>query len=229
MEYVKDGGTLLINVKQLNEFFPTSFTGIIRTGRNGIVKNAIKSQINGKNFSVSDEYEFEKVTLAKAVPVLKDASENILATSNNYGKGKVVVINVDYMIPKKEDWRGKGVDAVLKKRLNCNFPFVSFFLDEIVKEVLPIEIKGDIEYGLNKINDGWWLYLINNKGVTKFTNKPQTLDVSKSVKIKVFLKNIKANKIIELREQKLITLNKNNYFTVQVEPGNVKVIEIKTN
>jgi hypothetical protein len=133
------------------------------------------------------------------------------------------------MIPAKEDWRGKGVSAVLNKRLNCNFPFVSFFLEEIVKEVLPLEVKGDIEYGLNKVDDGWWLYLINNKGVTKFTNKPQTLDKSKTAKVKVFLKKIKAKKIVELRKQKLIPLHKDNSFTVEVDPGNLKVIKIKTN
>ena len=108
------------------------------------------------------------------------------------------------------------------------FPFVEYFLKNIVSEVLPLEVKGDIEYGLNKLPDGWLLYLINNKGITKFTNKEQTLDMSKTAKVEVSLRNIKASAITELREQKAIVRDdKNNSFTVDVPPGDIRVVKIK--
>jgi uncharacterized protein Smg (DUF494 family) len=97
-----------------------------------------------------------------------------------------------------------------------------------VNEVLPLEVRGDIEYGLNKISRGWLLYLINNKGVTKFTNKEQVLDISKTAKVEVFLRDIKVSTIIELRNQRtLSTGSKNNSFTIEVPPGSIRVVRIE--
>ena len=91
-----------------------------------------------------------------------------------------------------------------------------------------IEVKGDIEYGLNKLSDGWLLYLINNKGVTKFTNKVQVLDVTKTANVEVSLGKIKASEITELREQRMVPKNqKANSFTVAVPPGDIRVVKIK--
>jgi hypothetical protein len=98
-----------------------------------------------------------------------------------------------------------------------------------VNEVLPLEVKGDIEYGLNKLSDGWLLYLINNKGVTKFTNKVQVLDVTKTANVEVSLRNIKASEITELREQRTVPKNhKSNSITVAVPPGEIRVVKLKT-
>lgn len=92
---------------------------------------------------------------------------------------------------------------------------------------MPLDVKGDIQYGLNKLDDGWLLYLINNKGVTKFVDKKQAVDLSKTAKVEVFLKDIKSSGIIELREQKVIAQDdKCNSFTIEIPSGDVKVIKI---
>ena len=150
---------------------------------------------------------------------------SILACKNTFGKGQVIVATVDCLVPRDEQ---KG-DVLVNRVYGKKFPFVEYFLKNIVSEVLPLEVKGDIEYGLNKLADGWLLYLINNKGVTKFTNKEQVLDLSKTAKIEVFLKDIKAATITELREQKDIRKDvKNNSFTVDVPPGDIRIIKIQT-
>ena len=230
-DYVRDGGTLLLNIKQVNEFFPVEFLGLERTaapnGAKAEVKGPVRSTADGKTFTLPDSYEMEVVKLKGATTLLRDAADNVLACKNGFGKGNVIVSTVDCLVPKSgaDDKGGYFMDTLVYKK---KFPFVEYFLKDIVGEVLPLEVKGDIEYGMNKLDDGWLLYLINNKGVTKFTNKEQALDPSKTAKVEVSLKNIKAAEITELREQKAIVKDgKTNAFTVEVPPGGVKVVKIK--
>jgi len=233
ISYVKGGGTLLLNIKQINKFFPADFLGIkinpvLKSAKKTYIKGNISSLLNGKMYTLSRKYEFKKVTLKNAVPIIKDANNNVLACMNTYEKGHVIVTTVDYLTATKYS---VNTGSLLKHlAAGKKFPLVTALLDNIVKEVLPLEVKGDIEYGLNKLKDGWLLYLINNKGVTKFTNKPQTVDMSKTANVKIFLKNIKSSKISELRKQKTISLNqKNNSFTIKIAPGDIKIVKIKTN
>lgn len=235
MDYVKNGGTLLLNIKQINEFFPSEFLGLERAnipeGAGEIssmeVKGSVRSLVDSKTFDLPDKYEFDPVKLKGATPLLEDADGNVLACKNKFGKGKVIVSTVDCLVPKDgEDVKG---GYFLDKMVYAKkFPFVECFLKSIVNEVLPLEVKGDIEYGLNKLSDGWLLYLINNKGVTKFTNKVQVLDVTKTANVEVSLGKIKASEITELREQRTVPKNqKANSFTVAVPPGDIRVVKIK--
>ncbi|MCK9412515.1 MAG: hypothetical protein M0Q53_09460 [Prolixibacteraceae bacterium] len=230
MEYVKNGGTLLLNIKQVNEFFPDEFMGIKRTNEllsNSIhVKSPVSSLIDDNSFGLHEDYECEAVVLKGATPLLKDADGNLLACKNSYGKGNVVLSTIDCMVPMNNMENQEG--NVLKSMVyGKTFPFIEYFLKSIVREVLPLEVRGDIEYGLNKISNGWLLYLINNNGVTKFTNREQVLDNSKTAKVEVALKDIRAINITELIGMKVVSKNnKTNSFNVEVPPGGVKIIRI---
>ncbi len=216
MEYVKEGGTLLININQLNEFFPESFTGVEKTNAIQPVKGEAISLIDNTKISLSEEYEFEKINLKGAKPVLVDSGKNALACVNNYGKGRVIVTTVDYLVPKKDFVHGK------------DYPLPAYFLRQIVKDVLPLEVKGDIEYGLNKLDDGWLLYLINNKGVTKFVDKIQSVDPSKTAKVEVNLKDLKVTAVTELRSEKTVPHDeKSNSFKIEVPPGEIRIVKIQ--
>ena len=216
MEYVKEGGTLLININQLNEFFPESFTGVEKTNAIQPVKGEAISLIDNTKISLSEEYELEKINLKGAKPVLVDSGKNALACVNNYGKGRVIVTTVDYLVPKKDFVHGK------------DYPLPAYFLRQIVKDVLPLEVKGDIEYGLNKLDDGWLLYLINNKGVTKFVDKIQSVDPSKTAKVEVNLKDLKVTAVTELRSEKTVPHDeKSNSFKIEVPPGEIRIVKIQ--
>lgn len=233
MEYVRNGGTLLLNIKQVNEFFPVDFLGFEKknnTANSSMkVKSPVRSMIDGKTFALAEDYGFEAVRLNGAVSLLEDASGNVLASKNKYGKGFLMVAFVDGMVP-QNDMSYQKWDVLNKLVYDKKFPFVEYFLSGIVREALPLEVKGDIEYGLNKVSDGWWLYLINNKGVTKFTNKEQVLDPSKTAEVKVWLKDMKVSAITELRENKKIERDeKINAFSINVPPGEVRIVKIQEN
>ena len=102
MEYVKAGGTLLINIKQVNEFFPASFLGFERRNVPGTmeVKGPARATTGGQTFALSEGYECEPVKLNGSVSILEDASGNVLACKNQFGRGHVIVSTVDFMVPK---------------------------------------------------------------------------------------------------------------------------------
>lgn len=232
MEYVANGGTLLLTIAQANEFFPGSFLGWKRLSASGVaapsfdIRNPVRSLPDGTSFELPEPYAAEPVALGEATPLLVDAGGAVLASVNRYGNGRVIACAVDCLVPKNP--RDCQVPDVLGK-LVCGkrFPFVDYFLRNIVDEVLPLAVKGDIEYGLNRLPNGWLIYLINNKGVTKFTNREQALDRSKTARVEVSLKGLRAATITELRGDQPIAYHQNSHrFAVDVAPGDVRVLKI---
>jgi hypothetical protein len=230
MEYVNNGGTLLLNIKQVNEFFPEKFLGFEK--ENEITKGPIhvrapvSSIIEGKSFDLPENYLSESVIMKGASGLLKDANGNLLACLNRYGDGNVIVSTIDFMVPENNMVKQSG-NVLSYMVYGKKFPFIEYFLKTIVSEVLPLEVKGDI-YGLNKISNGWLVYLINNNGVTKFTNKEQILDMSRTAKVEVFLRKIKAFSITELVAPGTVSKDdKTNSITINVPPGEIRVIKIE--
>lgn len=226
MEYVKKGGTLFLNIKQLNAFFPDSFSGIHRSDSFSQVCFPVKSLMDDQTFSCPDKYMFEKVEMMGASPILVDRNGNVLACVKNSGRGNVVLTTVDYMLP--ENLGNMSIPSYFKWNGNEKFPFIAFLLERLSKEVLPMEVKGDIEYGLNKLKDGWLIYLINNKGIYKNLNS-ERFDPEQTVTVEINLKKIKSEMITELRKNEKISLNKEtNSFSLNVGPGDVGVVKILT-
>ena len=78
-----------------------------------------------------------------------------------------------------------------------------------------------------KVPDGWWVYLINNKGVTKFTTTPETLDFAETAKVTVALRELKAAGVRELREGAPVVFDRDkNAFTLEVGPGDIRIVKI---
>lgn len=68
------------------------------------------------------------------------------------------------------------------------FPEVAKMLDGIQARHFPFTVEGDVQYGANRTAKGWWLWCLNNRGVTKFIGEDETVDSSASSKIRVTLK-----------------------------------------
>jgi len=50
---------------------------------------------------------------------------------------------------------------------------------------LPIKVEGDIQWGINRNREGYLVYLINNRGVVKFSDEPETFDRSRTAGVSV--------------------------------------------
>jgi len=217
MEYVRKGGTLVINSRQAGDCFPQTFYGVKRTGKSAAVEGRVSSA-GGDAVVLDRPYDYEPVELAGALPLWTDEKGGVLASVNVFGRGRVVLTTVDCMVP-REISNLVGTAA--------KFPLIELLLRRIVKEVLPVEVKGDIEFGLNKVSDGWWVYLINNKGVTKYTTTPETLDISETAKVTVALHELKAAGVRELRNDTPVVFDRDkNAFTIEVGPGDIRIVKI---
>lgn len=220
ISYVHKGGTLVINAKHVTNNIPVDFLGAKLTGRVKSVSENAVSLPDGKNLDIPN-YKCEEMVTDGALPVLKDSSGNILVSINKYGKGNVILTTVDYLIP-------SNINGYIPGKDKRNFPLISFLMENLTEEVLPIKIDGDIEYGLNRTKNGWILYLINNRGILKNASESQRLNLKETSQINVFLNSLRPIKITELRTGQNIFWGENK-FMIDIKPGDIKVLEIKLN
>jgi len=233
-DYVAGGGTLVINSEQLNDLFRENFAGLLRSGKKAAVKGTVRNKLNGAEIKITEPYDYATVEMRGARILWEDESGGVLAAVNRYGKGHVLTTMVDWMVPHgnvREDGE-KGEPSAWLQSLwkGREMPFVKLLMEAIVGEVLPVKIKGDIEYGVNKCKDGWLVYLINNKGVTKWTDKREILDDQAIAKVSLNCGKIgKVEKVTELRSDKDIPYDHGKrQFEIAVGPGNIKIILIST-
>ena len=194
-----------------------------KPGRHVVIEGRVSS-VAGDSVALAEPSDYEPIELCGAQPLWNDGKGHILASVNRFGRGRVVLTAVDFMVPRQQ----KKIVASAAK-----MPLVELLMRQIVKEVLPIEVHGDIEYGVNKVSDGWWVYLINNKGVTKYTTTPEKADVAKTAKVTVAMRGLRANCVHELRtklpmNETLVLDQGRNTFTVYVGPGDIRIVKIVT-
>ncbi|GEM_PF-4380465 len=78
-----------------------------------------------------------------------EGEDGFKAFSSSIGKGKMIYLEPDYLLNKEGEI----------------LPSFKAFLLSLVKETLPFQVKGDIQYILNRTPEGWLVCLINNRGV----------------------------------------------------------------
>lgn len=197
-QFVRNGGTLLINVKHLSKSFPASLCGIALTGK----------KVSSGDFTV------EKVQIKNAAVVERDEQGNPILTIASLGKGKILTSLQHYMTNYQK-----------AKPFRRNQPLIDKVLRRFAAETLPVKVEGDIQYGINKNQKGWRIYLINNKGVIKFTDKEEQHDLKHIKTVKISFPKIKVKKITELFSGKKLELEK-GLLTLQIMPGDIKILEI---
>ena len=207
VDYVKNGGTLVLNTRQITSGFPASFTGIRLTG-----KTCMK---NG--------YRIDLIQPAGARVFHKTPDGIPLFTRNRYGKGSVIVTTPQFLIPETNKWNEQALTASSGQ---LKFPYIKKLLTVLSAEVNPVKVEGDVKFGLNKTSSGWWLYLFNNKGVMKMAGEPERLDPKRAVKVKVDFHRLKVRDVRELRSGRKLAV-KNNRLELEIGPGDFKILELK--
>ncbi|MBO4633594.1 MAG: hypothetical protein J5858_16890 [Lentisphaeria bacterium] len=207
VDYVKNGGILVLNTRQLTPGFPESFTGIRLTGKNQLKKG----------------YRIDQIELVGAKVIQADPDGLPLFTRHQFGKGSVIVTTPQFMIPETKNWRAQAVKASSGE---LQFPYVEQLLKLLCAEVNPVKVDGDVKFGLNKTASGWWLYLFNNKGVTKMDSEPEKLDPARTARVKVDFHRLKVRNVKELRSGRELAV-KDNQLEMEIGPGDFKILELK--
>jgi len=209
-QYVREGGTLVMDVDKVNKFIGDSdFLGL-ELKSDSILGEADQAvDLRSKRTIVSRKFSYRRADLKTAKPLFATEKNIPLVTINEYGQGKVVL----FLTPCMLDQQDKIV------------PFLPAFLDHIAAEALPVKINGDVEYIINKTKDGWLITLINNKGVYKEPTKAPVVKEEEKAEVEILFKKAPV-KISELIANRPVERPSDNTAKVVVPSGDVVILKI---
>ena len=118
----------------------------------------------------------------------------------------------------------KAVNDVKAGR--TKFPAVAKALSALQAEMFPFKVEGDCLYGVNRTEKGWWLWVFNNRGITKFADAPASVDRSCDVDITVSSAHERISAARELLTGRIVRVAGGS-FGHRVAAGDLAVFEIK--
>ena len=177
-EYVKAGGTLVVNAELLKKYNTLSpeFTGCELTEETG-KSMASYSRLSGTVIPERSPYEYRVVKPRKGTQVLAvtaDEKQNPAIVLNRVGKGRVIVTAPFHM---KE---AKSMENML-----ALFDQLMF---KLRNDSIPVKVETPMQYSFNRNKTGWIVYLQNNSGLPPkggVFQKPLKCDVTKVEKARI--------------------------------------------
>lgn len=122
--------------------------------------------------------------------------------NTEYGKGRVIVYGPDYSV--------EGLDQILKELLN---------------ELSPFSVEGDVQYLTNVRDDTMYVTLINNKGVTKTTTEAEKVDTSQTSRVTVTYKGSKGISSVKEIYADTALENGEKSVTLTLPAGGIAILE----
>lgn len=210
-DYVRQGGTLVVNVAQVGELFPKDMLGVRLTDEIRQVNSANCEldghQIKGRPFS------FRVVESAGAQPIFSTSDGAPLVTRYEVGKGMVVLATVPFL---------------LQDNLN-GVCFLPHLMEHLTSGLLPFRVAGDVEYVANRNEDSWLITLINNRGVYKLPTEPATIDPRQTQTAQIILRKKPAGVSDWITGKPLVARQAKQgwQFTADVPPGDLIIVQIR--
>jgi hypothetical protein len=167
--YVRGGGVVLMNAAQARGL-PVEFTGVRFLNGTAEADDARSTAPGEGGVNLRGQvFRYEKLSPQGGAKLyIQTVSGDPLVTINPIGKGKVIVDAVPDML---------GIDERMT-------PYSAHVLSHLFANATPVEVRGDVEYLVNRTARGWVVTLFNNRGVYKpqqgmaQENRTETADVS---------------------------------------------------
>ena len=105
------------------------------------------------------------------------------------------------------------------------FPETEKMFSRLEAALFPFKVEGDCLYGANRTEAGWWLWVFNNKGVTKFADAPEKIDPTAAVRVRVSGKRLADQAVRELVTEREVQTDRDG-FEWTLGAGEVSVFEI---
>ena len=206
-EYVRNGGTLVINAAQIKNL-PEQFLGVRLLNDTGEAHNARCSAPNEEPQDLKGQiFRFEKVEL-KGATTLIDINGQPLVTVNKVGKGSVIFATVPDLLGEDE-------------RMT---PFAAHMLAHVFADALPVKVTGEVEYVVNRTANGWVVTMLNNNGVYKPQQGLAKVDRDAYVNVTIELRGIQsATEWIDDTALKV----EGDAVSVRIAPGGIAVVELR--
>ncbi|MEI8244649.1 MAG: discoidin domain-containing protein [Lentisphaerota bacterium] len=162
LDYVRNGGILVVNAADVKNTFEQGFTGV---NIGSIFKSdKVRNELTGKTFN---EKQFNCYELGlNGAQALYSCNGKPVVTANAYGKGQVIVTAPEYMLTteKSVTMEGRRKQQMTRPML---LTFWTDFFDSLFASVSPFEVrvrpedKPDISWSICKKGDKWTLALYN--------------------------------------------------------------------
>jgi len=207
-EYVRNGGTLVINAAQIKNV-PEQFSGVRLRNDTGEAHNArclapgeevqdLKGQI----------FRYEKIELKGATAFMTTLSGEPIVTVNKVGKGGVVFAGVPDLLGEDE-------------RIT---PFAAHMLAHVFADAVPVKVTGDVEYLINRTANGWVVTMLNNNGVFKPQQGMAQVDRSAYVNVTIAAPGVKS--ATEWTSDTPLKVEAGS-VSVRIAPGSLAIVELR--
>jgi hypothetical protein len=214
-EYVKAGGTVVLNATQIKNF-PPELLGVRLTGATAEADNA-RCQSSGEapqNLS-GQMFRYEKLELKGALALITSDNGDPLVTINKVGKGGVVFSALPDLLGEDE-------------RIT---PFAAHMLAHVFADAAPVKVIGDVEYLINRNTNGWVVTLINNNGIYKPQQGMAQVDRSAVATATISLPSEEIKTAVDWTSEKSVEVKNQNggsVISVSIPPGGLSIVELKT-
>jgi hypothetical protein len=236
--YVKNGGTLLVNSMYLGKGIDETFAGMkLENAQTSISCQAFDQQ--EKPVDKLADNDMQKVVPVKLMEgckvILHDENKNPLFVEYKQGKGRVITCLVPEMLSNglryEEEISSYSFHLAPKGRLMAG---AEHLLKKLHDEALPFRIDGDIQFLLNKVSTGWLVTLVNNRGLYKEPDGPLVVDDDYTSVVRIYPKDgisiVDTEEILESGDGPIVKKSGNDVSSVivSVPPGDVRVVKIST-
>lgn len=218
-EYVRRGGTLVVNAAAARGKLPEKLLGFSLAGALETHEGWIPDDGQPQ---ASTPYQVERGQLAGATALAWAAPDVPLITRHHVGEGAVILTLVPRLL---------GLD----ERAH---PALPYLLNGLTQRLLPVEVwradgerlTGEVMYQINRTKDGWLVALVNNRGVDKTQSGVARVDrrAYADVVLRTTLPVQTAREMTEPRDLPVSKRFSTSAILVRVHPGDVQVVEIKT-
>ncbi len=153
------------------------------------------------------DYELHVGKPTTAKPLYTDENGNVVVWENTCGRGKVLTVTAVQGVPRilsdrKKHYKELPIDDFFGIKPEyvagrVTFPIQRELLRKVQREAMPVSVEGDIQWGVNRLEDRSLLvWLLNNKGVKKFAFEDDDIDHAFDAKVKITRK--KTGKTVEV-------------------------------
>lgn len=201
-KYVEDGGTLVV----ADDHLTGPGAAALALPKAGTVAEAEGFTWNGEK-AASQRFRFRPLEGGKSLATVDGKS---FCSTYDRGKGRLIVLAVP---------RGLGIDR-------SAHPVLPRLLAQLTSGLTPVDVRGDIEWMLNRTAKGWIVTLFNPAGQSKPQQGITPTDYRENRTVTIRTTRPIASASDWLFPEETLTL-KDGELKLTVQAGSVRVVELK--